>query len=193
MDVPLLTAIFMNPMQSTLLASACQRPQKLYRYSQRQWLERSLQLGEFRLCPPAHAMQAAMQISDQILPFGGRATDATAGYLTLSLTSVWDDKLFDTFEGADCCLVIHQTEEFGERVHRAAQRLLPSWAGIDAAISYGASSPLGAAFSRNPRHASEREWLFAWRPMQPKLIGNPVTLRIGSIEGIAELRDRHTA
>lgn len=178
----------MTPTHSTLLAGACQRPQKLYRYSQRQWLERSLQLGEFRLCPPTYVAQE----SNQILPFGARAGGAPASYLTLSLTSVWDEGLFETFAGADCCLVVHEAEEFGERIHRAVQRLLPSWAGIDAAMSYGLPSPLGAAFSKNRSHASEKEWLFAWRPTRPEMSCNPVTIDIGSIERIAELRYRQS-
>lgn len=171
---------------NSLLQAACQRPQKLYRYSQRQWLERSLLQGEFRLRPP---LAAATLANDQILPFGA-PRDAASGYLTLSLASTWDEKLFDAFAGADCCLVIHDPEQFGERIHRAAQRLLPSWTGIDAAISYGPPSPLGAAFSKSRQRALEKEWLFAWRPMQPRLACEAVTICIGNIEGIAELRDR---
>lgn len=165
-------------------AAAFQRPAKLYRYSRRQWLERSLQFGEFRLQPPS----APAAAGEQILPFGPRA--AKNGFLTLSLASAWDANLFDAFADADCCLVVHDAEQFGERIHRAAQRLLPSWAGIDAAISYGVPSPLGEVFSKNRQHAAEKEWLFAWRATQPALVNNPVTVTIGSIEGIAELRGR---
>lgn len=168
-----------------MTAAAFQRPPKLYRYSQRPWLERSLQYGEFRLQPPA---APAAVSGEQILPFGPRT--ANSGFLTLSLASAWDTSLFDAFSGADCCLVVHDAEQFGERIHRAAQRLLPSWAGIDAAISYGVPSPLGDVFSKNRLHAGEKEWLFAWRPTQPALVNKPVTITIGSIEGIAELRGR---
>ncbi|HEX7636009.1 MAG TPA: hypothetical protein VF427_12110 [Noviherbaspirillum sp.] len=41
----------MNSQSRLLITPPYSRPQKLYRYSQRQWLERSLQLGEFRLRP----------------------------------------------------------------------------------------------------------------------------------------------
>ncbi|MEC4723617.1 hypothetical protein RY831_31270 [Noviherbaspirillum sp. CPCC 100848] len=179
----------MNPLQSLSLAGSYARPSKLYRYSQRQWLERSLTQGEFRLCPPASTAYA-MAGSDQIMPFGPKPAAMPTGFLTLSMASAWDDFLFDAFGGADCCLVIHDVEAFGERVHRAAQRVLPSWAGIDAAISYGKPSPLGAVFSKARQLAAEKEWLFAWRPTQRTLSGNPVVIRLGSIEGIAELRER---
>ncbi len=174
---------------SSLLAAACARPPKLYRYSQRQWLERSLQLGEF-LLRPTGARQSDSALRNQILPFAARRAAQPANYLTLSLANAWDDTLFDTFAGADCCLVVHQAEEFGERLHRAVQRVLPGWVGIDAAVSYGLPSPLGAVFSKSTQQALEQEWLFAWRPLQRELLAHPLVIRIGSMEGIAELRSR---
>ena len=172
----------MPPATSRMPASAFKRPAKLYRYASRAELERALQFGEFRLEPPADQGAA-----DSILPFGARSAQ---GFLTLSLACAWDPARLGDAGGPDCCLVIHDAEQFGERIHRAAQRLLPSWAGIDAAISYGVPSPLGDVFSKARQLAAEKEWLFAWRPSQPALVNKPVTISIGSIEGIAELRDK---
>ncbi len=171
----------------------CQRPPKLYRYSERRWLERSLTLGEFRLRPAADDIKYShARASQHILPFGAAASRGAApvSYLTLSLAQAWDAVLFDEFSSADCCLVIHNVEEFGERIHRAAQRALPNWAGIDAAISYGVPSPLGVAFSKTKQYSKQKEWLFAWRPMQATMSLNPVVIQIGNIEGIAELREK---
>jgi hypothetical protein len=155
------------------------RPPKLYYFSAREGLERSLSLGEFRLAPPTP--QLPSQVSS--------ANDAN--YLILSLTQAWDGTLFDAVPDIDACLVVHNAEEFGERLHRAAQRILPDWAGIDAAVSYGAPSPLGRIFSKSKNHANENEWRFAWRPMQTRTSANPVVIRIGSIADIAELQTRH--
>lgn len=182
MGASLLTIRTMPQASSRMPASAFKRPSKLYLYAKRQELERALQFGEFRLEPPP-----AQGPSNPILPFGPRAAQ---GFLTLSFSSAWDPALFAASGDADCCLVIHDAEQFGERVHRAAQRLLPSWAGIDAAVSYGAASPLGEVFSKTRQEAAGKEWLFAWRPSQPALVNKPVTISIGSIEGIAELRDK---
>lgn len=140
-----------------------------------------MSLGEFRLHPPAIVGSAA--------PLWSAPAN---NYLTLSLTQIWNESLFDAFHGANSCLIIHDTEEFGERIHRAAQMALPSWVGIDAAVSYGAPSPLGAVFSKARSEAKQQEWMFAWRPTQSTLSLNPVIIQIGSIEGIAELRDRST-
>jgi hypothetical protein len=172
-----------------------QRPPKLYQYSSRKTLERSLALGEFYLTPavPDNAMPRPV-VSEQILPFKSARQQNTASqnYLTLSLANAWDESMFEKKPNADCCLIIHDPEEFGERVHRAVRRVLPNWAGIDAAISYGAPSPLGAAFSKSKQCADQKEWLFAWRPVQTTASLHPIVIQIGSIEGIAELRRRGT-
>ena len=142
-----------------------QRPPTLHRYAPRAELELSLSAGQFRLVPANNC-------------------------LTLSFSKVWDKTLFDLLAPADCCLVIHNSEEFGERLHRAVQRTLPSWAGIDGAVEYGVRAALGAAFTKTLAEAHEQEWQFAWRAMAPSVSLNPVTIKIGSIESFAELRDR---
>ncbi|ELX11816.1 MULTISPECIES: hypothetical protein [Oxalobacteraceae] len=143
-----------------------QRPPTLYRYGVREDLELALTQGQFILTPANSC-------------------------LTLSLSKVWDRKLFELFS-SDSCLVIHNTEEFGERLHRAVQRTLPSWAGIDGAVEYGTRAALGVAFTKTAAEAQEQEWQFAWRAMQAKLSLNPVLVKIGSLENFAELRDRDT-
>jgi hypothetical protein len=144
-----------------------QRPPTLHRYGPRAEMEAALKAGQFRL---VHAGQ----------------------FLTLSFSQVWDKQLFDLLAPADCCLVIHNSEEFGERLHRAVQRALPNWAGIDGAVDYGHRSPLGAAFTKTAAEALEQEWQFAWRSLSPGASMNPVVVRIGSIEQFAELRDRES-
>ena len=143
-----------------------QRPPTLHRYATRTELEAALR-GQFRLVPSGF-------------------------FLTVSFSTVWDKRLFDVLGPADSCLVIHNTELFGERLHRAVQRTLPDWAGIDGPVEYGARSRLGAAFTKAAGHAQEKEWQFAWRSMSPSAVLRPVTVNIGSIEGFAELRDRES-
>ena len=141
-----------------------QRPPTLHRYGVRSELELALTLGQFCLTPAGKC-------------------------LTLSFSQGWDKQLFDLFAPADSCLIIHNTEEFGERLHRAVQRALPSWAGIDGAVEYGARAALVAAFTKTALDAREKEWLFAWRSMQTQASLNPVVIKLGSLEHFAELRD----
>ena len=142
-----------------------QRPPTLYRYAPRNELEAGLRDGQFRLTPANQAL---------VLPF----------------STVFDSALFDQYSPDGACLVIHNTEEFGERLHRAVQRTLPSWAGIDGAVEYGARAALGALFTKSLAEAHEHEWQFAWRPMSPQPRMNALTVNIGSIEQFAEIRER---
>ena len=168
---------------------AAPRPTKLYRYAQSAQLERALAKGEFRLYPAAEDFRLSQPASTQILPFGER-NNALTNYLVLSLSAAWDERLFDDLPDAESCLIIHDTENFGERIHRAAQRVLPAWTGIDSAIAYGVQSPLVTAFSRDKQFARQKEWLFAWRPTQARLSAKPIVIEIGSLEVIAEIRSR---
>jgi hypothetical protein len=141
-----------------------QRPPTLHRYGPQGELELALRQGQFALRP-------------------------VGGFLTLSFSQAWSRNLFDHF-GAESCLVIHNSEEFGERVHRAVARTLPNWAGIDGAVEYGTRAALGAAFTMGAQDAIEQEWKFAWRPMHALASMNPVVIRLGSLENFAEVRSR---
>ncbi|GKQ59626.1 hypothetical protein QMTAC487_34870 [Sphaerotilus sp. FB-3] len=193
------------------------RPPKLYRYSERKWLERSLELGEFRLRPatdykqqetdaarhddelvristsPASAVTITIEGTGQtIKPIGDVVYRSEVGtnYLTICFSKRWDEHLFDDFPGTDACLVIHDVDDFCERFHSAAELALPQWAGIDAAVVYGGKSNLGAVFSKPLQFIVQHEWRFAWHPYTPVKELAPVLLTIGSIADIAEIVER---
>jgi len=172
------------------MSASLARPQRLYRFSEKKWLQRSLRLGEFRLQPlSVYASQATG---------GARAQDAglrvlrTPGpdFLVVSFTDRYDPAMFDAYPHADACLVIHDVETFGERLQSVVERKLPRWAGIDAPVSYGERSELGAVFSRPAADAAQSEWRFAWRATQAVSEVQAVTVAIGSIEKIAEIIER---
>lgn len=192
-------------------------PLKLYRYSERKWLERSLDLGEFRLRPatdykqyetdaarhddelvrisksPASSVSITVECTgDTIKPLGEVVYRSEVGtnYLTICFSNLWDEHLFDDFPGADACLVIHNVEDFCERLYSAAELVLPQWSGIDAAVVYGGKSKLGAVFSKPIQFVLQREWRFAWRPQTSVEQLAPVLLAIGNIADIAEIVDR---
>ncbi|MFT5535585.1 MAG: hypothetical protein ACI8WM_002676 [Burkholderiaceae bacterium] len=169
------------------------RPAKLYFYADRHTAERALEAGEFRLRPSGQTEPVpGTSSASQIRPFGTIKTMATAGFLTLSLSTAFSEKFSRKDTAGLCCVVIHNTEEFGERLHRAVYKALPQWAGIDAAVTYGAPSTLGTAFTRGRHLSGQKEWLFAWRPSQLALSLNPIVIQIGSISSIAELCEPHS-
>ncbi len=192
-------------------------PPKLYRYSERKWLERSLELGEFRLRPASDYKQyemdsarhddelvrifkspaSSMNITTEntgmhIKPIGEVSYRSEVGtnYLTLCFSKHWDEQLFDEFPNTNSCLIIHDPEEFSNRLHSAAEILLPGWAGIDAAVDYSNQSSLGAVFSKPLQFIMQQEWRFAWRPLSAIKHLNALVVEIGSITDIAEIVDR---
>lgn len=166
------------------------RPKQLYRFSEKKWLERSLRTGEFRLQPLSTYVSQASGAA--------RAQDAslrvlrTPGpdFLVVSFSHHFDAAMFDDYPAADACLVIHDVEAFGERLQAVVERKLPLWTGIDAPVSYGERSELGAVFSRPVQDAGQHEWRFAWRSVKPVAQIEPVTVAIGSIERIADIIER---
>ena len=192
-------------------------PSKLYRYSEAKWLDRSLRLGEFRLRPAAaykHLEGDSARHDDELVRDRSspgsqvRITDVSTGkeiepigpvtyrsevgsnYLTVCFSKVWDERLFSDFPNTDSCLVVHRVEEFSERLHLAVEAILPEWAGIDASVVYGGSSPFGAVFSKPLQFILQHEWRFAWRPASTLEHIEPLTVSIGSIEQIAEVVEK---
>lgn len=166
------------------------RPERLYRFSEKKWLQRSLRLGEFRLQPlSVYTAQASGQARAQ--DAGLRVLRVPGpDFLVVSFSNQYDPAMFDFYPEADACLVIHDVEAFGERLQSVVERKLPQWAGIDAPVTYGTRSELGTVFSRPSSDACQAEWRFAWRATRPVASVQPVTVAIGSIDTIAEIIDR---
>ncbi len=190
----------------------CRRPERLYRYSQAKYLDRSLELGEFRLRPAADyhdliddlARQdnellrlqstdgAAVKISvsrdpGDIMPIGqvDYRSEIHTNYLVACFSTA--PSQFAEFPDTDACLVIDKVEEFCERIHVAVEVQLPHWAGFDAAVTYGGHHPLGAVFSKPLHFCTQREWRFGWLPDIPVRNLQPMIIRIGNIENLGHL------
>jgi hypothetical protein len=193
----------------------CRRPQKLYRYSSAKWLERSLELGEFRLRPATdyrdlvtdtarkddelvriqstdgrHVKITQIETGKDIIPIGPITyrSELHTNYLVLFFSTIWDPRLFNEFSDTNACLVIHEVDEFCERIHAAAEVQLTGWVGIDGAATYGVRSPLGAVFSKQLKFLQQQEWRFAWLPVWSMKTLEPTVLKIGNIEALAEIR-----
>ena len=194
-------------------------PPKLYRYSERKWLERSLELGEFRLRPasdyklqefdsarhdnelvridksPAGAVTIFNESTGQeIKPIGEITYTSNVGtnYFIICFSKCWDERLFDEFPHTDSCLVINDVEEFYNRLYLATELALPQWSGFDAAVVYGGFSKMGSVFSKPIQFSSQHEWRFSWLPPIATESLDPVIITIGSIADIAEIVDIST-
>ena len=194
------------------------RARTLFRYSARRWLERSLQLGEFRLRPASDyqdverdvarrddersltyemsgaGMTAQFLETGQIAPIVGTIKlreGLATDYLVLCLSSQWSGSLFDEFSGSDCCLVIERVSEFAERLHHAAEIQLASWIGHDAPVEYAVPlDHLGVSFAKPWRFRHQHEYRFSWLPREAREKLTPRLVTMGNIEDIAHLAER---
>jgi len=125
-----------------------------------------------------------------IVPLGDvvRHLDISTDYITLCFTTVYSDHFYQDFVGADACLIIHQPNEFFNRLYKALDHVIPeSWAAADAAVSYGSKSELGVAFTKDEKFLFQSEYRFACMPNVQTEKCSAVTVSIGSIEDIAEV------
>lgn len=188
------------------------RPEKLYRYSKRRWLERSLFLGEFRLMPASYykgleadsarqddelcrlrsVAPADVQITGDdgriIVPIGDVefTTRLLRDYLMACFSTRWDPVDGGGFGGCDACLVIHDPEEFLERMHVELDRVIPGGSSVDSPVSYGLPHPLGVAYSKPAFFADQYEHRLTVLPPDDRPLSELI-IRIGSIESIAEI------
>jgi len=189
------------------------RPDKLYRYSEMTLLQRSLRFGEFRLRPASDYTDmedAAARTDDErkrkivlrnptitnvstgqpIVPLGDVVmhTDTNTDYLTLCFATIYSDHFYQDFVGSDACLIIHQPNEFFNRLYKALDRVIPeSWGAADGAVTYGSKSKLGAAFTKDDKFLFQFEWRFACMPPVQTEKCSAVKVFTGSIEDIAEV------
>ena len=189
------------------------RPPKLYRYSERKWLDLSLRLGEFRLRPASEykSMEVSVARTDDeqhrrivlrnpqithvktgqpLIPVGDvvMASNIDSDYLTLCVATVYSDHFYQDFEGSDACLIIHNPDHFFDRMYKAIDSELPnSWGAADGPVSYGSCSSLGAPFTKPEKFLFQFEWRFMCLPIPSLSKCEATVVTLGSIEDIAEV------
>lgn len=189
------------------------RPPKLYRYSERRWLDRSLRFGEFRLRPASdykdmedsaartddeqkrrlvlrNAKITHVSTGQRIIPIGDVVISSCieSDYLVLCLATMHSTHFYEDFKGSDACLIIHNPNEFFNRMYSVIDSVLPrSWAAADGPVSYGRSSKLGVPFTKPEHFMFQFEWRFACLPIPSLNRCEPTMITLGSIEDIAEI------
>jgi hypothetical protein len=100
-------------------------------------------------------------------------------------------RLMVDFE-ADCCVVIHDPDEFNKRISQAVSQYLPNWHMINGLVEY--YDPLHAnelqvdvLTWKNFRYAYQREVRSAWLPPEPVDRLEPLDLILGPLDDISEI------
>jgi hypothetical protein len=190
-------------------------PQKLYKFSSRAWLEKSLRNGEFRLSNalsyrspnfrtaiqddelsfsiyPHKDLESYRNISlfTRSVPGGINAYHPTDYYL-LCFTVRYSLRMYSDF-GADSCLIIHDPDEFWKRILNNFNEQFHRWLCVTSTVDYLDPDDPGnrqfiVPFVKHFKYIYQLEQRFVMQPETPVQRLEPVQLKIGSIEDIAEL------
>lgn len=114
-------------------------------------------------------------------------------YYVYCFSESYSPLLFAHF-GYAACLVIHQHEQFVERIITALEAQLPGWVGALTPVSY--IDPFNAKItevdiysSKHFRYAYEREWRIVWLTAKPVQTLSPKLVEIGPLTDLCELID----
>jgi len=112
-------------------------------------------------------------------------------YYLMSFTSIYDEKFFAEFKGADSCVEIINEVEFGKRLSKALEAI--GWNGWVGAIKYfdpqklcAISSNLDIIFSKSNQYAWEQEFrAVAFPASKEELRDGRKTIEISDLSDIA--------
>lgn len=101
---------------------------------------------------------------------------------------MYSDHFYQDFKGSDACLIIHNPNEFFNRMYSAIDSVLPNrWGAADGAVTYGRPSNLGVPFTKPEEFMFQFEWRFACLPIPSLNRCEAIIVTLGSIEDIAEV------
>jgi hypothetical protein len=142
---------------------------EVFRFGKQEWLNRSLNYGEFRMC--AASKYKSPELNDAIrddelsltaypkypgdlnqtknilampslMSDGGVKLSAISDYYILSFSTEYSLRMFADFE-ADSCLIIYDAKEFGRRIIGKIKEVLPGWMVGSLPVTYVDPDDLG--------------------------------------------------
>ncbi len=180
----------------------CMPEKSLYRYSKLEYLKDAQQNGHFFIFPALEYIRKEYDAArkDNELVHEKAVAPETVTITTSDNTPIipvsevtfltyflpidsyilcfaydYDEGLYDEFEGSNACLVIHDVEEFANRLHTAFEKAMPSHIGANGRMTYGKhQNAFGVLFSKPKSYINQREYRFSWIPEKPTRLLDPV-------------------
>jgi hypothetical protein len=185
------------------------RPKKIFKFGEKQWIEWILEKGKIRVSPASEFKNSKFNpaVRDDEVRFSYFERGSLVGefqvddYYVFCASEVYDYRFYRDFADYDSCLVIHNAEEFCERIRRATELNLRAavFGVVSAPVIYfdpfRVEKPESAQeiwFSKHFRHSYQHEFRFVWPP-RSRLPLVPFDLDIGDIRDIAELIARDSS
>jgi hypothetical protein len=120
---------------------------------------------------------------------------STPNYYMLCLSSDWDNSTFDSFKDTDSCLVVRDTEKFGQRTLGACLKTYPESVGGLVPVHYfdphemRPREPRDPALMKDFRFAYQQEWRLICTPGLPST-EPAIFVNVGPLADIAALYNR---
>lgn len=121
-------------------------------------------------------------------------SECKTDYYVFCLSMVYDHRLFEDFDKADCCIIINKPSDLLRRIESISSQVLSGWKMFNMPVTY--LDPFNAQeeehipfFTKNFKYAYQFEYRLAWLPPDPSFNEkmNYLFFNIGSIKDIAEL------
>lgn len=112
-------------------------------------------------------------------------------YWLYCVTTAVEPRLFVDFE-AEACVVIKNPSKFTTAIERALTSRVPATAFRHGKVAYidpllPSAGMVDVQMSKHFRYSHQREYRFAWIPLEPQLLLSHIDIELGSIESYAEL------
>lgn len=120
-------------------------------------------------------------------------SECKTDYYVFCLSLVYDYRLFDDFDNSDCCIVIHQLDDFLRRVESSSCQELPGWRMFRMPVIYldpfNTQEEHTPFFTKNFKYAYQFEYRLAWIPPNSNFKDkiDYLFLNIGDMKDIAKL------
>lgn len=121
-------------------------------------------------------------------------SECKTDYYVFCLSVIYDHRLFEDFDKADCCIIINKPGDFLRRIESIASQVLSGWKMFNMPVTY--LDPFNTQeeehipfFTKNFKYAYQFEYRLAWLPPNPNFKEkiDYLFLNIGNIKDIAEL------
>ncbi len=121
-------------------------------------------------------------------------SECKTDYYVFCSSMVYDHRLFEDFDKADCCIIINKPGDFLRRIESVSSQVLSGWKMFNLPVTY--LDPFNTQeeehipfFTKNFKYAYQFEYRLAWLPPDPKFNEKMDYLffNIGSMKDIAEL------
>lgn len=195
--------------------------EKLFRYTRKTFAEDMIHNGTLRFTPaetylemendvaraddekckrsilPGDKVTITTMSGEKIKPIGNIIrTTGGIDYHMLCFSMVWDENLFDDFEGSTHCAVVNNITELCNRIERAGSRIYNNWYFYHGPIHYydiyetSLNTKTNSAMFKDCIFAYQKEYRIIWARLQGPQVEGAQFIKAGNLSDIIDLVEK---